>query len=352
MQIALVVHDLHQHGGHARYTFELARRFSKRHAVEVFSNVHDPGVPFDWASTHVPALRQTALSTVFSFPAGLLPFRRRLARFDIRHAQGFVGDDPNVVTAHICIEAFRASLVDSALRTRVSLAAMEMVEKSFYRRFDGQIIAISELVARNLKDSYGTRGRVDVVPHGVDIARFHSGVAREFRDSTRAELGLDEGKLVLLYVGDLAKAHHHLAQIARSLPDAVLLVLTGSRRYAWEASNVRILVTDKPIERYYAAADVFVFPSTYDAFGMVVLEAMACGLPVFCSDRAGAAELIEHGSTGYVLDLDAFTDDLGRHVEDLDFLKAMGKRAAAFAANRGWDPVADAVERIYRRVDA
>ena len=52
------------------------------------------------------------------------------------------------------------------------------------------------------------------------------------------------------------------------------------------------------VERYYAAADVFVFPTPYDAFGMVLTEAMACGLPVITTTAAGAAELVAHGQIG------------------------------------------------------
>jgi glycosyltransferase involved in cell wall biosynthesis len=59
----------------------------------------------------------------------------------------------------------------------------------------------------------------------------------------------------------------------------------------------------RQIERYYAAADAFVFPSVNDSFGLVVLESMASGLPVFSSDQAGAAELIDSGRDGFVLPL-------------------------------------------------
>src|SRR5438270_7123410 len=100
LRIALVVHDYHRHGGHARYTAELATRFRRDHDVHVFANtVDDPdtaGITFH----HVPAWRANALATIASFvlPATVLV----RGNFDIVHAQGLCGLRQNVVTAHIC----------------------------------------------------------------------------------------------------------------------------------------------------------------------------------------------------------------------------------------------------------
>jgi glycosyltransferase involved in cell wall biosynthesis len=98
--------------------------------------------------------------------------------------------------------------------------------------------------------------------------------------------------------------------------------------------------------RYYAAADAFVFPTTYDAFGMVLLEAMAAGLPVFTSDRAGAAELISSGKDGFVFAIDDWVEataallDKGNHV-------AVGIAAQRTAQRHDWETVVHKVEQLY-----
>ena len=69
-------------------------------------------------------------------------------------------------------------------------------------------------------------------------------------------------------------------------------------REAGAADRIHLTPAASQVERYYAAADLFLFPTFYDAFGLVVTEALASGLPVVCSREAGAAELIEDGLRG------------------------------------------------------
>jgi glycosyltransferase involved in cell wall biosynthesis len=87
------------------------------------------------------------------------------------------------------------------------------------------------------------------------------------------------------------------------------------------------------IQRQYAAADIFIFPTFYDAFGMVITEAMASGLPVITSGMAGAAELIDNGVNGFVVEpawnVAAITQCLSRLRED-PMLGKMGSRAAGW----------------------
>src|SRR5690606_33770566 len=97
LRIAFVVHDYHRVQGHSRYVAELAERFAADHEVHVFANRFEdlpPGI----VPHKVPALRFSALATIFSFvvPASLMVGRG----FDIVHAQGFTVFSPDVVTAH------------------------------------------------------------------------------------------------------------------------------------------------------------------------------------------------------------------------------------------------------------
>src|SRR5689334_9706029 len=112
MNIALIVHDLHEHGGHSLYTKVLAEEFSRAHEVTVFANRCERPGDARWKERHVRAWRSSAMSTVQTFPLGLRSHANALSNYDIQHAQGYCGGNPNVVTAHICAAAYLKSLHD------------------------------------------------------------------------------------------------------------------------------------------------------------------------------------------------------------------------------------------------
>jgi glycosyltransferase involved in cell wall biosynthesis len=93
----------------------------------------------------------------------------------------------------------------------------------------------------------------------------------------------------------------------------------------------------------YASADFFVFPSTTDTFGNVVIEAQASGLPVIVSDVGGPKDLIEEGVDGLItkgLDLDALTTAIGKLAADSELRSRMGVAARARVAERDWSRAA------------
>lgn len=347
MNIALVVHDLHRQGGHSLYTRVLADGLSLRHEVAVFANVCERPDDAVWTSHHVRAWRTNALASVQTFPLGLRARGVELDNYAIRHMQGYCGGEPNIVTAHICVAAYLDSLRAASLRHRLSLQLMAAAEGRFYRRYEGPVIAISRKVARELREHYGVRGPISVIPHGVDAGRFRSVNRERHRACVRAELGVERDELLVLYVGDLAKSHAYLRELARAAPDVRLLIVTSSRAYHWTARNVRILPQTVELERYYAAADAFVFPTTYDAFGMVLLEAMASGLAVFSSDQAGAAELMTDGVDGFIAPLSGWVEATAAQLQDRARLQEVGRAAERSAQGHEWSTVVTAVEQLY-----
>jgi UDP-glucose:(heptosyl)LPS alpha-1,3-glucosyltransferase len=350
MKIAFVVHDARSVIGQGRYVLALATALAARHEVAVFANRVDDVPAARWRTRHVRAWRATSLTTVLSFPAGLELAAGALRTFDVRHAQGLCGRHANVVTAHICVAAYLDSLRAPTWRTRRSLALMAAAEARFYRQHRGPVIAVSARVAGELRERYAVPEPIHVGPHGVDLAHFDVRTGDE-RRRERVRLGVGDDETVALYVGDLAKAHTSLRALAEAAPEIRLVVVTGTPGYRWAAPNVVFHPPAVDIARSYAAADALVFPSTYDAFGMVVLEAMACGLPVFVSDAAGAAALVD-GTNGLALPLPAWVDATVTALRDRDRLAAMGKAARATAERHPWSAVASAVEAVYRGVTA
>ncbi len=109
----------------------------------------------------------------------------------------------------------------------------------------------------------------------------------------------------------------------------------------------------RDVERVFGAADVFAFPTYYEPFGMVITEAMASGLPVVTSRNAGAAEMIEHGKSGLLVDRPADAKDLAQKLEllisNVELRKEMGLQAQAAAAAYSWAQMAEDTLEMYNK---
>lgn len=363
MRIAFVLHDYGRVLGHSRYVTELAERFSRTHDVHVFANTFAGTMPGITAH-HVPAVRATALTTILSFYAAAAVQVGR--EFDVIHAQGAVLPSADVVTAHISNARWaegRRSIEGGRLswRERVFASLVTPLERRTLASERTLVVSVSRALARDIAQTYGRRGETVVIHHGVDPAQFNADVRGRYRHATRAALGISATELIHLFVGDLRKGFAQAMQALKSAPGVLLAV---SRTDPGEmlrlatavgvADRIRILPPTDRIEQYYAAADIFVFPTPYDAFGMVITEAMACALPVVTSTAAGAAELIEPGRTGLLVtdptDVPALAGHLRMLADNPEARHRMGAAAAHAMRTESWDTVADQTMALYERL--
>ena len=101
---------------------------------------------------------------------------------------------------------------------------------------------------------------------------------------------------------------------------------------------------------YYSAADILVMPSHYESFGMVALEAMACGIPVIASQVGGLAFLVQDGITGFVVpggDVAALARTLTKLIQQPELRARLGKQAAEYASWYSWDKIAARIRSVY-----
>jgi UDP-glucose:(heptosyl)LPS alpha-1,3-glucosyltransferase len=224
------------------------------------------------------------------------------------------------------------------------------------------VLAISERVAGQIQRRYQLApGQLDVIHPGVDTERFRPDVAA--RRLLRAELGLAEGAVAVAFVGSdwQRKGLASLLEALASEPELWLLVLGRERRSgAWRARaealgigrRTRFLGWRSDPERVLAAADIFALPTRFDAFANAALEALATGLPLVVSRRAGAAELVVEGKTGSVID----PDDADGLVAALrtwrdPALRAEAARLARETALRhSWERHYERVLRVYEEL--
>jgi UDP-glucose:(heptosyl)LPS alpha-1,3-glucosyltransferase len=173
------------------------------------------------------------------------------------------------------------------------------------------VIAVSGRVAREVENDYGVpASHVRVLYNGVDLERFHPARRAVDGRAVRSELGIGDGPVCLaIGTGFVRKGFDILLRTWREQPPggAALLLVGGDERlarYRREATEgrVRVLGPRGDVDRLLAAADAVVVPSRQEAFGNVVLEACAAGVPVVTSRRVGAAELLAGVSDDLVVD--------------------------------------------------
>ena len=220
-----------------------------------------------------------------------------------------------------------------------------------------KIVVPSRKTAGELQATGVPADKVTVVPNGVDLDEFHPADGRP----DRRQLGLPaDGRPLLLYAGDLRtnrKGLRYLLQAVARLPHVHLAVAGRSAGSAFVplagelgvADRVTFLGFRRDVADLMRACDLFVFPSRYDPYGMVVSEALACGLPVVTSAATGASELMTEGC-GTVLDdpadVDRLTAAIGRWTADPAAARAAGPACRASMADHGWDVMAAEYARL------
>jgi UDP-glucose:(heptosyl)LPS alpha-1,3-glucosyltransferase len=229
-------------------------------------------------------------------------------------------------------------------------------------------LAISNMVAGHLERYHGVRKeQMRLVYNGVDLERFSPVHRSTHRQQVREKLGIREEEVLLLIVAHnfrLKGVPTLLRAVGRLRREgaSVRLVVAGGKRHrtylelarkvgAGEATTFVGAVDDSV--PYYAAADVYVQPTFYDPCSLVLLEALASGLPVVTSRFNGAGELLAPGVQGSIVADPADASELASHLRPLleaDVREQMGKAARALAMHHSLGRNCREVLAIYEEV--
>jgi len=320
----------------------------------------------EWIEIH-PRVSRIHLLKVPSF--ALLADRvisKCQGQFDLVHGFGFSLKHPHAINssqfvhaawgrsaAHRKNRGWNAKTVYQRCYTRLN----ERWERIAYSKA-GRVIACSAQVRQDLISIGVIESRIRVIPNGVDVGEFSPGYV------DRRSLCLPEGVPLALFVGDIRTSRKNLDAVLRGLllRPTTHLAVVGSvygSSYPLLAKSlgleerVHFLDFRADISDLMRTADVFVFPSLYEPFGLVVLEALASGLPVITAKTVGAAEIVSEGG-GIVVDNggdeNQLAEAMSQILDDPARSRSMRRAARLSAENYSWERVASEYMEEYERV--
>jgi glycosyltransferase involved in cell wall biosynthesis len=213
-----------------------------------------------------------------------------------------------------------------------------------YRKFDG-FVALTESVRKEYLDMGIDEGRIKIIPNGVDCEAFRDAGGLEKKEKVLSELGIPKGRKLLLTVGRYhpKKGYDRIPLIARELkkrgidfvwivagrdsgkiaekfPDCAEYGVVPKDNFSKNGIDGEIFsLPPTGLKELYRAADIFVLPTLMETFGMVLVEAMAAGLPVVTTDAPGVRDVITDGINGLkagATDIDGIADCVMRIADD------------------------------------
>jgi len=372
-------------GGVETHAHEVAKELvSRGHQVRVYTSdlyrehpfEHMEGPPGTVDGVGVERSRAYTLPEAFHFTImpGMLPMLREPA--DVLHAHSFG-------YFHTNLAALRRRLRGTPLVITPHFHPAETMEGGWARQrmrrfydthlapwvFDraDAIIAVSRTELSSMAHHIGDLSKVRLIPNGIHFDRFEE---LPPPNAFKGHRGI-EGPM-LLYVGRMAvnkrmevviqamprlmEEHGDLTLVIAGPDDGVGEVWKGLVGELELGDHVRFegFLEEGDKLAAYQDADVFVLPSEWEAFGIVLLEAMACRTPCVCADRGGAPEVVDDGLTGRVApygDVEAWSSVLSELLGDEGLRRRMGDAGRRRVRERFvWPAIVDQIEQVYREV--
>lgn len=309
---------------------------------------------------------------IFFEPSMLLEARKEVSSFNIIHMHAY-RTIQNIIVHHYA----KKRGVPYVLQARGSV--LPIFQKQWLKKiFDAtwgyrilkdaaQVIALTKTEAEQYKSRGVNEDKIEIIPNGIDPSEFDN---LPKKGEFRRKYGLGDDQKIILYLGRIHKIKglDLLAKAFTELPkeiDNVKLVIAGPddgylsalRRLIKELHiEEKVLFTGPLYEEEkleaYVDADIYVLPSSYEIFGITILEACACGTPVVVTDRCGIAESVD-GQAGLVVPYDkeqlqhALLHMLGDDKMRLQF----GEKGKLLVRQKfNWEKMAEQMEKVYQGV--
>lgn len=371
MKLCIVTHKVKKGDGQGRVNYEVAQEAIRRgHHLTILASEVAPEIEQNSKVKFVPIPvdgypSEFIRNFVFAYKsaAWLQKNRSQIDLLKINGAITNVAADVNAV--HFVHSSWLRSPVHISRIRRDAYGFYQWLYTFLNARWEKQafqrakvVVAVSEKVAQELIH-IGVQGdRIRVIVNGVDLQEFTPGVA------SRQKLGLPENVTLALFAGDIRIPRKNLDTVLHALvkvPHLHLAVVgdTKGSPYPQMAASlnlherVHFLGYRQDMPQILQAADLFVFPSRYEPFGLVVIEAMASGLPIITATTTGAADIVT-SDCGIVLsdcdDINALADALRLLNSDRILRQQMGKAARAVAEQYSWNTMAQTYVDLFEEL--
>jgi glycosyltransferase involved in cell wall biosynthesis len=332
--------------GTDRVIYEIAKRIGKKHEVTIIcgkSNIRHEN--FSVKELGFEKLVSGSVSNYFNSIKNIRKCCKDLDVINLHHASlnlAFLGFDNVVTTYH------GSPFMKESERNPVRFLARGFINKVnlFSLRFDKKIIAISNYMKDVLKKNLIPENKISVIPNGIDTSKFKP---------------TWEDKGYMLFVGrhEPHKRIDELIKLSKIVSYPLVIAGSGSetKRMKELAKKIKAPVkfvgrvsTDELV-KLYQNCSFFVSSSRWEGFGLIFLEAAACGKPSIGYNICAIPEVIKNGETGFLVkNFSEFLEKIKLLRESKNLREKMGKNARKFSKKFSWKKTVKEYEKIFREV--
>ena len=391
MKIALLIYqycnyetDTQASGGVERYVFDLSKMFvTLGHEVHIFCHKIKGAVNNNMIFHHVPALGFWSPLKIWTFAINsMIILKLKKSEFDVINSfsktlfqdvlrlGGGSHFDYMKRTYPSMQNPFLKMLVIANPRHAFNLLLESVIFKlGMYK----QLVCISQMCQKEyIKKFKIAEHKIRVIYNGVNTERFAPVNKKQSKENLYKQYLPHETKreeILILFAGSgfKRKGLIHIIKALSLLDDLsnIRLIVAGKGRIESYMATAKTLNVAKKVtyigavnnmRKLYDACDIFVFPTNYDAFGNVTLEAMAMELPVIVTASAGSSEVIENGITGFVVDYpikaEAIANRIGKLMDEhkrVTMGKCARKKAKTFSLNLNAEKTLDLYNKITKK---
>jgi len=378
MKIAQVLLDYNKIHGHGKNASRIADLLSNDHEMHIFANTFSDDVKSNKVIFHyVPTVPHINLIRIPIFFL-IASLKIKLSDFDIVHAHEVALLRQDVITAHFCHEAYRKKMKEDVYRHetfykkiyyRLFNFIISLMEKIIFSdKYSKHVIAVSGKTKKEISNFYSKAlDSISVIYNGLDSEKFNSVNRVHYKQLIRNKLNIAKDDFVLFFVGDFERKGLqyllHALSVLRHENYTLLVAGEMKNKYFLELSKqfgiinkIKWLGKIKNIEVFYKASDLFIFPTLYDPWALVVQEAIACDVPVIVSDSkyCGISEILEDKKSALLLkdptDYKEIADKIDFILDNCELRKHIAKNAKRIILNYTSKDIVQKTLSVYNEV--